>query len=215
MRLMFTQQLDTLKNELIHMGALCEDAIQSAVDALLNEDNALVERVIAIEDKINNKERDIETLCLKLLLQQQPVARDLRLISSALKMISDMERIGDQAMDISELSVYMRGSSVKSGVQIARMAEATKHMVTGSVDSFVSQDLKKAREVIAYDDVVDNLFNEIKGELVRYISTDGRVSEACLDLLMTAKYLERIGDHAGNIAEWVVFAITGEHINGG
>lgn len=213
MRNKFDSQLEKLNLELITMGALCEDAISASVKAMLDGDDALCEKVFAADAEIDQKERDIETICMKLLLQQQPVARDLRVISSALKMISDMERIGDQASDIAEITKFIKNSNVKSRVHISDMAEAAIKMVTDSVESFVKKDLALARAVMEYDDKVDNLFDCVKDELVRLISEDRANGEFCIDLLMIAKYLERIGDHAVNIAEWVEYSITGSHEN--
>jgi phosphate transport system protein len=195
------------------MGALCEDAIACAVKALLNSDMKLAKSAMNKEKEIDQKERDIETLCMKLLLQQQPVAKDLRLISSALKMITDMERIGDQAADIAEVVTFIDLSESISSVHISDMAVAVIHMVTQSIDAFVKRDLKLANDVIAYDDVVDGLFMKTKKDLIDLIASDIKNGEKALDILMIAKYLERIGDHAALIAEWVVFSITGTHIN--
>ena len=211
MRNKFDSQLEKLNLELITMGALCEDAISASVKGFLDDDDALCRKAVEAEDEINRKERDIESICMKLLLEQQPVARDLRVVSSALKMISDMERIGDQAYDIAEIAKFIKNSNVKSKIHIKDMAAAATKMVTDSVDSFVKKDVKLARAVMAYDDKVDNLFNCIKDELVQLITEDKANGEFCIDLLMIAKYLERIGDHAVNIAEWVEYSITGTH----
>ena len=211
MRNKFDSQLEKLNLELITMGALCEDAISASVKGLLDDDDALCRKALDTEDEINRKERDIEAICMKLLLEQQPVARDLRVISSALKMISDMERIGDQAYDIAEIAKFIKNSNVKSKIHIKDMAAAAIKMVTDSVDSFVKKDVELARAVMAYDDKVDNLFDCIKDELVQLITEDKANGEFCIDLLMIAKYLERIGDHAVNIAEWVEYSITGTH----
>lgn len=210
MRSRFDEQLELLNVELIRMGALCEDAIAYASRTLLGEAN-LAEQVYRTDREIDQKERDIENLCMRLLLKQQPVASDLRLVSSALKMISDMERIGDQASDIAEISSFIQTREVESNLHIRDMAEATIRMVTQSVDSFVKKDLQIAQEVIRYDDVVDDLFNKVKEELIGLISEDSLSGEFCIDMLMIAKYFERIGDHATNIAEWVEFSITGVH----
>lgn len=210
MRTHFDEQLEHLHVELIQMGALCEEAISAAAKAFLDDDPTLLDRVFASDSKIDQKERDIESLCLKLLLQQQPVAKDLREISSALKMISDMERIGDQASDIAEITQYTLRHPGKNKAHIRDMAVATIKMVTESVDSFVQKDLALARAVMAYDDVVDSLFCTVKSELISLIANGGD-GEYCIDLLMIAKYLERIGDHATNIAEWVEFSLTGSH----
>lgn len=211
MRNKFDSQLEKLNLELITMGALCEDAISASVKGFLDDDDALCQKAVETEDEINRKERDIESICMKLLLEQQPVARDLRVISSALKMISDMERIGDQAYDIAEIAKFIKNSNVKSKIHIKDMAAAATKMVTDSVDSFVKKDVELARTVMAYDDKVDNLFNCVKDELVQLITEDKANGEFCIDLLMIAKYLERIGDHAVNIAEWVEYSITGTH----
>ena len=210
MRESFKKQLDTVHTELIRMGALCEDAIANAIKGLIDEDELLREKAIRLEGEINQKEREIEDYCLRLFIREQPVASDLRKINAAQKMITDMERIGDQAADIAEISAFTTGSPVKSDVHIADMAGAAIKMLQNSIDSFVTGDIDKAREVIAYDDVVDDLFVKIKGELVSQITRDPGQGSACLDLLMIAKYLERIGDHAVNIAEQVVYTVTGE-----
>lgn len=210
MRSRFDEQLELLNVELIRMGALCEDAISFTVQAMMGERN-LIEQVYAVDREIDQKEKDIESLCLRLLLRQQPVARDFRKVSSALKMISDMERIGDQAADIAEIITYLQDQDVASRLHIRDMANATILMVTRSIDSFVKKDLQLAHEVIAEDDIVDDLFDKVKAELIDLISADPANGEYCIDMLMIAKYFERIGDHATNIAEWVVFAITGVH----
>ena len=209
MRSKFDAQLALLNTELIEMGALCESAISNAATALLQGDTELAERANEIEREIDEKERGIESLCMKLLLQQQPVARDLRQISSALKMITDMERIGDQTRDIAEI-ISMANIRVSSeATYIAQMAKATTKMVTDSVDAFVRQDVALARQVRKDDDVVDDLFNKIKAALIVSIGESDEHAEHAIDLLMIAKYFERIGDHATNIAEWVQYAVTG------
>lgn len=209
MRNRIDEQLEQLNVELIKTGALCEDAISTTAKALIDNDRELARRVKPIEREIDQKERDIESLCMKLLLQQQPVARDLRQISSALKMISDLERIGDQASDIAEILPYLQGSVSESKLHIKEMAQATIKMVTDSIESFVRRDLPLARSVVEYDNVVDGLFNKVKTELIRLISEDSNNGEFCIDLLMVAKYFERIGDHAVNVAEWVQYSLTG------
>lgn len=210
MRQHYKKQLDTLYITLINMGALCEDAIASAAKALLEEDEALREKAIRLEREINLIERDIEGQCVRLLLQQQPVAGDLRRVTASQRMIVDMERIGDQAEDIAELSAFMVKSPVKSDVHIGDMARATIKMVTDSVDAFVHEDAEQAKAVIAYDDIVDELFDKVKSELIERLQKDSDCAGDCLDLLMIAKYFERIGDHAVNIAEWVLYFITGD-----
>lgn len=217
----FDTQLSLLNTEIIEMGALCEATISDAVKALIENDRELARKTIEAEKQIDQKEKDIESLCLKLLLQQQPVARDLRLISAALKMITDMERIGDQAADIADIVIIADLSLPRDFKDIALMAEATIKMVTESVEAFVQRDLVLAKEVIAYDDVVDNLFNVIKNEVIEIIAEmpkqskeeQNKMGTDVIDILMIAKYFERIGDHATNIAEWVEFSITGTHID--
>jgi len=211
MRNRLDTQLDQLNNQLISMGALCENAIAIAVKSLMNNDIVLAKSVKTTEIEIDQKEKDIESLCLKLLLQQHPVAGDLRLISAALKMITDMERIGDQAADIAEIVAYVDLTDNINKLHISDMATATIKMVTDSIDVFVKRDLKLAEEVIAYDDVVDELFCKIKKDVISLITNNQKDGEHFVDIIMIAKYLERIGDHATNIAEWVVFSITGEH----
>lgn len=211
MRNKFDAQLDLLNQEMITMGALCEAAINHITEALLTGDVALATKSIDIEEEIDQKERDIETLCLKMLLQQQPVARDLRVISAALKMITDMERIGDQAQDIAEIIGYGQVFDTSVNGLLAEMARATVRMVTGSIDAYVKGDLQLAQDVIEYDDVVDQLFVRMRQELMAMLQKNIEHGEMVLDLLMVAKYFERIGDHAVNIAIWVSFSITGQH----
>lgn len=211
MRNRFDRQLETLNVEIIKMGALCEEAISSAAKALSDGDSNMIEKVFETDAKIDDMERDIESICMRLLLQQQPVAKDLRTVSSALKMISDMERIGDQAADIAEIIKFISVGEAESKLHIGDMARATIKMVTDSVDSFVKKDIEMARSVMQYDDIVDNLFIKVKNELTELIRKGEQNGEFCLDLLMVAKYFERIGDHATNIADWVCYSLTGEH----
>lgn len=211
MRLKFDQQLEELNRELIKMGSLCERAIRLAVDQLMKAEAEKAKEVNQIEMEINHKEREIEALCMKLILQQQPVASDLRQISSALKMISDMERIGDQAQDIAGMSKFVQVQEIAHTIHIGEMAEATIKMVTESIDSFVKSNIETARNVVKYDDVVDNLFLQVKEELTGKVIDDSQNAEYYMDLIMIAKYFERIGDHAENIAQWVEYSITGEH----
>lgn len=213
MRTRFDMQLEQLHVELIKMGSLCEEAITMAAQALETPDFKDSRKIGAIENEIDEKEREVENICMRLLLQQQPVAKDLRTISAALKMISDMERIGDQAADISDLARYIAGSEVSKKVKIHAMADATIKMVSASVDAFVKNDSQLAAKVIADDDIVDGLFNNIKDELLELIQEKAKDPRAALDVLMAAKYFERIGDHAVNIAEWVEYSITGVHQN--
>ena len=210
MRNRFDRQLVQLNNELIEMGGMIEKAISDTVKALVNQDIELASNVIEYDEEIDHQEREIEQLCLKLLLQQQPVAKDLRLISAALKMITDMERIGDHATDISEITIELsKESYIKKLDHIQQMAKETMVMLVQSVEAFVNKD--KARTVIVHDDVVDDLFNKVKAELIAMIHEDVNAGEQASDLLMAAKYFERIGDHATNISEWVIFSITGQH----
>ncbi len=210
MRNRFDQQLETLHQELIGMGAMCQEAIAAGAAALLDHDPAMAEVAIAREVEIDRQEREIESLCMRLLLQQQPMARDLRTVSSALKMIGDMERIGDQAADIAEISRHLSPGCPLPGLgHIRDMAQAAARMVDGSVDAFVKKDLQAAQDVIQYDDIVDELFVRVKDELTELIRQDAAGAWEALDLLMAAKYLERIGDHAVNLAERVSYSITG------
>ena len=213
MRSRFDNELDLLNKELIEMGNMIEIAIENAVKALIDQNMELAAIVIRGDSEIDLKEKDIERRCLRLLLQQQPVASDLRLISSALKMITDMERIGDQAADIAEITVRLVGQKyIKELTHIPQMAKATIKMVKDSIEAFVTGDLSLADSVIAYDDVVDQLFDIIKNEVIELIHEDVNKGEQGIDFIMIAKYFERIGDHAENIAEWVLFSITGKHM---
>ncbi len=211
MRTKFDEMLDELNVELIKMGALCEEAITCAVKALLDRDSEMADKAFTVEKSIDEKEREIEGFCMKLLLRQQPVAKDLRIISSALKMISDMERIGDQAADIAEITRHIGNENVFGKVHIKEMAEATVKMVSDSINSFVKSDTNAAKYVIMEDDKVDELFIRVKNELTALIAGNAELGEYCIDIMMIAKYLERIGDHATNIAEWVEYSVTGIH----
>ena len=212
MRNRFDRQLEMLNQMLIHMGALCETAIEEVTGALEENDMGRAKAVITADEEIDQMEKDIENLCLKLLLQQQPVARDLRQISAALKMITDMERIGDQTADIADIVTSAEFNGDENLKDIGRMAEATMKMVRNSVSAYVQKDLELARKVMDADDVVDELFDRIKKELVDTIAEQkGCGGDTAIDLIMITKYLERIGDHATNIAEWVEFSITGIH----
>ncbi|MDE6672777.1 MAG: phosphate signaling complex protein PhoU [Ruminococcus sp.] len=211
MRNRFDEQLIQLNNELIRMGALCEEAIAYAVKYLIEHDKEMKENAIDTEKQIDRKERDIESHCMKLLIHQQPVASDFRIITSALKMISDMERIGDQAEDIAEIAEYVRLSDLNTRVHITNMAESVVHMVNNSIDSYVKKDINIAYSVIAMDDTVDRIFLQVKNEVIEAVRHGNDDAESLADLLMIAKYFERIGDHAENIAEWVIYSITGQH----
>lgn len=211
MRSRFDQQLALLNRELTLMGALCEDILSKVSQAMMDWEPNLKKNIQPVAQEIDQKERDIEALCLKLILHQQPVARDLRVISAALKIITDMERIGDQAEDIAEIITYLGGRTGDTHTQIQKMARAAIGMVVDSVDAYVRKDLALAEKAIQEDDVVDNYFTTIKKDLIAWIAQQPQDGEYALDLLMIAKYLERIGDHATNIAEWVIFSITGKH----
>ena len=212
MRNRFDKQLEKLNNELIHMGSLIEHAIEMAVSALVNQNLEKAQEAIEFDAEIDRQEKEIESLCMKLLLQQQPVARDLRLISSALKMITDMERIGDHASDISEMTILMAGNPyIVNPQQIQGMAKETTDMVIKSIEAFVNKDMELAKKVIEQDDLVDDLFMKVKQELILLINKSAENGEQAADILMVAKYFERIGDHATNIAEWVIYSITGSH----
>ena len=211
MRDYFQEQLNELNRELTRMGAACEEIIALASHALTDWDEELVRKVSTIGTQIDESERTIESICLKLLLRQQPVARDLRQISAAMKMITDMERIGDQAEDIVEIVPYMTAHPDEKFPKIREMAKAAQAMVTEAVDAYVKQDLNMARKVMAHDDVVDSYFSQVKSGIIDIIAAEPAHGEYALDLLMIAKYFERIGDHCTNIAEWVEFSLTGIH----
>ncbi len=211
MRNRFDEQLFELNREIIEMGAMCEEAIASAAKALSTGDLELAARVRTNGAAIDQMERDIESRCMKLLLHQQPVARDLRLISAALKMITDMERIGDQAEDIAEIVTSLDGRTMNGIENIEDMARETIKMVTESVDAFVKKDLELAERAILHDDAVDALFDKMKNTIIKLVAENPDEGEFALDLLMISKYFERIGDHATNIAEWVIYSVTGLH----
>lgn len=211
MRNHFDAQLERLNSELTEMGNLCETAIMEATTALLEHDVTMAEQAIANDEEIDQKEGFIESFCLKMLLRQQPVAKDLRLISSALKMITDMERIGDQTADIAAITMETDFNDFNKEIHIAKMAAATIKMVSDSVRAFVDKDLELAHQVMEDDNEVDRLFAKIKGELIDIIAVQRDEGERALEILMVSKYYERIGDHAVNLAEWVEFSITGLH----
>ena len=214
MRSRFEEQLRLLNQELLEMGALIERAIQSATDAMVHQNVEAARAAIAFDHEVDQKEKDIESLCIKLLLQQQPVARDLRAISAALKMITDMERICDQAADIGEIILHFEDNVFSKNPQLLyHMAEQCVTMVTKAIDSFINSDYDLANAVILSDDEIDRLFVEVRAGLIQEIVADPQSGHLMVDFLMIAKYLERIGDHAQNIAEWVIFSITGEHKN--
>jgi phosphate transport system protein len=212
MRTRFEAQLTKLNGALIEMGAMVKQAIEKADKALMQRDTELAKAVIAADDSIDQKEREIEKLCLKIITQQQPVARDLWHISSVLKTVSDLERIGDHASDISEITLILADMPyLKNLEHISQMAETTMEMVTGCIDAFVKKDMALANAVIAKDDTVDNLFSTVKNDSLVLIKEDAGNGDQAIDLIMIAKYFERIGDHATNVAEWVNFSLTGTH----
>ena len=211
MRSRFDEQLALLNRELIEMGARCEEVIALAAKSMADGDVRLAKQVAPLDAEIDQKERDIESLCLKLLLQQQPVARDLRQISAALKMITDLERIGDQAEEIADIIGFIDGHNPEDYVTLTEMAKTAIHMVTESIDAYVKHDTILAGKVVDEDDIVDEYFLQVKSKLIAKIAKDPDDGEYALDLLMIAKYFERIGDHAVNIAEWVIFSVTGVH----
>ena len=212
MRNRFDEQLNLLNVKMSEMGGECESIIALSVKALLDGSTADAKKAIESGSRIDQMEREIESICLKLLLQQQPVAKDLRIISAALKMITDMERIGDQAEDIAEIITFLDGRTGEECHDIRLMAEATIKMVNDSIDAYIGRDLALARSVIDYDDVVDAAFSRVKNTLISMIAENTADGEYAIDLLMIAKYFERIGDHAVNIAEWVEFSVTGCHV---
>jgi len=210
MRAVFEEQLKKLNNAIIKMGEIVEQAIAGANKALFEQDVDLAARIIAGDDLIDNAEKDIERLCLKLLLQQQPVAGDLRLVSAALKVTTDLERIGDHATDISKITIRLSEQKyIKKLEHIPQMAEATIKMVSESIEAFVNRDIELAKKVIDYDDVVDDLFIVVKNDLIELIKQNPSTCDQAIELIMIAKYFERIGDHATNVAEWVIFTLTG------
>ena len=216
MRERFDQQLGKLNDELIDMGSMIEKAIENAVKALVTQDIDLAKHVVIADEEVNRQKREIENLCLKLLLEQQPVAKDLRQVSSALKMVTDMERIGDDAADISEITVPMlreKQPYIKNLEHIQQMAKETSIMLVGSVDAFVNRNQEQAEDVIKRDDIVDDLFCQVQEELVSLIHKDPACGRQATDLLMIAKYFERIGDHSTNISEWVIFSLTGKLVS--
>lgn len=210
MREYFDLELKTLNDKLIEMGALVEGAIKNTITIITNGEYDKLETARIIEEKINKMEREIQSFCLNLLLLQSPVAGDLRTVSAALKMITDLERIGDQAIDIAEMSIYLKDcESLYSMTHISEMAERSSNMVTTAIDAFVKKDLKLARTVATMDDAIDDLFNKVKEEVIDIINTDKELDHQAIDIMLIAKYFEKIGDHAENIGEWVVFSITG------
>ncbi len=210
MRMKFDEQLRQLNTEMIRMGNMIETAIQSSIEAFFDQDVETAQQIIKDDEFVDQEQKTIENICFQLLIQQQPVARDLRAITAAMKMVTDMERIGDHAADISELTIMMAdGSDIVKGGHIRKMTSEVVYMLLQAIDAYVERDMEKAREVIEHDDIVDNLFVEVKADLIEIMQQNKDYAEYAADLLMVNKYLERIGDHATNIAEWVIFSIEG------
>ncbi len=208
MRSKFDEQLHLLNQEMMQMGSMIEDSIQKAINALIDQNVELAKKIMDNDTQIDHEQKKIENLCFNLLMQQQPVAKDLRVISAAMKMVTDMERIGDHAADISEMTILMSKTKYIPNLEhINRMASETVQMLIRSIEAYVEKDMKKAVEVIASDDIVDDLFDKNKAELIEQIQREPQSAESAADMLMVAKYFERIGDHATNIAEWVIFAL--------
>lgn len=213
MREYFDLELKALNDKLIEMGALVEGAIKNTITIITNGEYDKLETSRIIEEKINKMEREIQSYCLNLLLLQSPVAGDLRTVSSALKMITDLERIGDQAIDIAEMSTYLKDcENIYSMTHLSEMAERSSNMVTTAINAFVKKDLKLAKTVATMDDAIDDLFNKVKQEVVDIINANKELDQQAIDILLIAKYFEKIGDHAENIGEWVVFSITGKTV---
>lgn len=210
MRSMFDQQLKTLNEEMLYMGGLCEDTIQQTIEALMSGDVKKAHALNNMMSQLTQQERSIENICLKLLMQQQPVARDLRTISSSLKMVTDMERIGIQACEIAEIIAAGNVVRATDKVDFQELSNEVSHMVQMAMMAYDKKDMNLADEVIKYDDVVDKLFCDIRGDLIKQLKDDTNDTECFIDMLMIDKYFERIGDHAVNIASWVKFSITGE-----
>ena len=213
MREYFDLELKALNDKLIEMGDLVEGAIKNTITIITNGEYDILETSIIIEEKINTMEREIQNYCLNLLLLQSPVAGDLRTVSAALKMITDLERIGDQAIDIAEMSTYLKDcENIYSMTHLSEMAERSSNMVTTAIDAFVKKDLKLAKTVATMDDAIDDLFNKVKQEVIDIINANKELDQQAIDVLLIAKYFEKIGDHAENIGEWVVFSITGKTV---
>jgi len=216
MRIKFEEQLRALNNEMIIMSTMIEKAIQEAIDALFTQNVEKARLIMQGDDSVDQEQKKIENICFQLLIQQQPVARDLRTITAAMKMVTDMERIGDQAADISELTILMADGPYLMNIDnIKKMAVETMSMLIHAVEAYVEQDMIKAKEVIEHDDIVDDLFIKVKADLIEVMQNNTDCEEQAADLLMVNKYLERIGDHATNIAEWVIFSIDDHQSNKG
>lgn len=216
MRSKFDEQLHMLNQEMMHMGSMIEDRIQKAIEALIDGNTELAKDIMESDNEVDREQKLIEGICFNLLMQQQPVARDLRSISAAMKMVTDMERIGDHAADISEMTIMMKKISYPKQLEdLKKMASETVLMLIRSIEAYVEKDMEKAQKVIASDDVVDDLFDRNKNDIIEMIHKDPAQGEQAVDLLMVAKYFERIGDHATNIAEWVIFALDDKKVTAG
>lgn len=208
MRSKFDEQLKLLNQEMMHLGTMIEDSIQKAIEALIDQNTELAKKIMDSDSEVDREQKKIENICFNLLMQQQPVAKDLRVISAAMKMVTDMERIGDHAADISEITIMMADQPyVQNLDDVKKMATETVLMLIRSIEAYVEKDMKKAQEVIKHDDIVDDLFDKNKADIIELIRHDPENGEQAADMLMVAKYFERIGDHATNIAEWVIFAL--------
>ncbi|MGN0342379.1 MAG: phosphate signaling complex protein PhoU [Roseburia sp.] len=211
MRTKFDEQLKQLNDEMMQMGFMIQDSIQKAIESLIRQDVELAQSIIEGDAQVDREQKRIEDICFNLLMQQQPVARDLRTISAAMKMVTDMERIGDQAADICEMTIMMADAPYTIDLDhINKMASETMIMLMRSIEAYVKKDIEAAQSVIAHDDVVDDLFNTVKKDLIELIGRDPHSGEEATDMLMVAKYFERIGDHATNIAEWVIFSLDSQ-----
>lgn len=208
MRTKFDEQLHMLNQEMMHMGSMIEEKIQKAIEALIGQNRSLAKKIMDGDCEVDREQKKIENICFNLLMQQQPVARDLRVISAAMKMVTDMERIGDHAADISEMTVMMSDTPYVTDLEdIKKMASETVLMLIRSIEAYVEKDMLKAQSVIDHDDIVDDLFHKNKQDLIELIQKNPAVSEQAADMLMVAKYFERIGDHATNLAENIIFAL--------
>ena len=208
MRTKFDEQLHMLNQEMMHMGSMIEEKIQKAIEALIGQNRSLAKKIMDGDCEVDREQKKIENICFNLLMQQQPVARDLRVISAAMKMVTDMERIGDHAADISEMTVMMSDTPYVADLEdIKKMASETVLMLIRSIEAYEEKDMLKAQSVIDHDDIVDDLFHKNKQDLIELIQKNPAVSEQAADMLMVAKYFERIGDHATNLAENIIFAL--------
>ena len=214
MRDQYLQKLNTLKQEVVLMGAMGENMLQAAIHAFETNDNDLASKIASSDDEIDNKYLEIEALCLSLILHQQPVASDLRLISASFKIITDLERIGDQACDIAEIALRLNYENNDNFKELSQMAKSSIKMLNKAIDAFVKLDVSLAQEVVSEDDIVDDHFLKMRARLIKLIENNDHEAKIPLDLMLIAKYLERIADHASNIAKWVIFTVSGHHSSG-